>query len=476
MIVNNPSELANNKYFVVIIGSGPAGISTALKLEKKKIKSLILEAGNLDFNSDSKLFLKGKIIGDQYNDLTTSRVRKFGGTSEVWGGNCNPMLENDFEKWPIKKKDLNKYEKESRQILNLKQNFFNEKFNENLNLYNLVWSNVRFGEKYFDHIKKSKFIFLSLDTTFINFESENKTIISAECIKNNKKFKIISKNFVLSCGGIENSRLLLWARNSNEKLFNPKMPIGKYYMNHPYHSIGEGVVEYDKFFSFIESANIVNQPIITCNNHIYISANKKFLQNNNILNSGIYIRFKTIDQKNNLIKQLRCVAPKYIKKLYEKIYIKDFYEIQISTLQEQGVYEENYIDLSDERDPYSIPLTKIHWKKSIFEKKSARFICEELADIFLKKEIGRLALKEYLYNNNLNYNVVAGNHQLGGTRMGINDTESVVDKNLKVHNINNLYINGSSVFRTGGHCHPTYTIVKLSLRLADHLANVKDLS
>ena len=375
---------------------------------------------------------------------------------------------------PIKKKDLSNYEKESREILNLRKNFFNEKFNENLNLYNLVWSNVKFGEKYYDHIKKSKFIFLSLNTTFLNFKSESKTIVFAECIKDNKKFKISSKNFVLSCGGIENSRLMLWSRNNNEKLFNPRMPIGKYYMNHPYHTIGEGLVESDNFFSFIKSANIINQPIITCNDRICISANKKFLQNNNILNSGIYIRFKTINQNNNLIKQLRCVAPKYIKKLYEKIYIKDFYEIRISTLQEQGAYAENYINLSNERDPYDIPLTNIHWKKSIIEKKSARLICEELADIFLRKEIGRLALKEYLYNNNLDYDVTAGNHQLGGTRMGFNDTESVVDKNLKVHNINNLYINGSSVFRTGGHCHPTYTIVKLSLRLADHLTNVKN--
>ena len=97
-----------------------------------------------------------------------------------------------------------------------------------------------------------------------------------------------------------------------------------------------------------------------------------------------------------------------------------------------------------------------------------------MADIFLREDIGRLALKEYLYNNNLDYETIAGNHQLGGTRMGFNDTESVVDKNLKVHNIDNLYINGSSVFRTGGHCHPTYTIVKLSLRLADHLTNVKN--
>ena len=86
MIVNNPLEIINNKFFVVIIGSGPAGISTALKLEKNKIKSIILEAGSLDNNPDSELFLKGKVVGDKYNDLTTSRIRKFGGTSEVWGG------------------------------------------------------------------------------------------------------------------------------------------------------------------------------------------------------------------------------------------------------------------------------------------------------------------------------------------------------------------------------------------------------
>ena len=48
----------------------------------------------------------------------------------------------------------------------------------------------------------------------------------------------------------------------------------------------------------------------------------------------------------------------------------------------------------------------------------------------------------------------------------------MVDKNLKVHEIKNLYISGSSVFRTGGHAHPTFTIVQLSSRLADHLKNI----
>ena len=87
--------------------------------------------------------------------------------------------------------------------------------------------------------------------------------------------------------------------------------------------------------------------------------------------------------------------------------------------------------------------------------------------------MGRLALNSYIYENNQEYDFTAGNHQLGGTRMGNNEDDSVVDKNLKVHGIQNLFICGSSVFKTAGHCHPTYTIVKLSLRLANHIYNLK---
>jgi choline dehydrogenase-like flavoprotein len=36
--------------------------------------------------------------------------------------------------------------------------------------------------------------------------------------------------------------------------------------------------------------------------------------------------------------------------------------------------------------------------------------------------------------------------------------------------MDNLYLGGSSVFSTGGFANPTYTIVQLALRLADHLA------
>ena len=60
---------------------------------------------------------------------------------------------------------------------------------------------------------------------------------------------------------------------------------------------------------------------------------------------------------------------------------------------------------------------------------------------------------------------------MGGTRIGIDQKNSVVNQDLKLHNSKNFYIVGSSVFNTVGYANPTYNIVKLSLRLADKLEN-----
>ena len=149
--------------------------------------------------------------------------------------------------------------------------------------------------------------------------------------------------------------------------------------------------------------------------------------------------------------------------------MKNKYEFNLSVQQEQLAINSNRISLNNEKDPMGIPYSTIYWKKSKSEKKSARLISEELSKLFIDRDIGRISLNDYLYNDK-DYDVVAGNHQLGGTRIGTNINDSVVDKNLRVHDKNNLYINGSSVFRTGGHSHPTYTIVKLALRLGEHLS------
>ncbi len=471
MIVNNLNQIENKKFTVIIIGSGFAGISTALKLEKKGVETLIIESGKLDFDETSQDFLKVDSIGDHKGDFTANRLRQFGGSSRIWGGNCNPMKNENFSNWPIKKKDLDLYNNEASEFFKLRNDFFQEKFSENLNIYNLVWSKVKIGKDHYDHIEKSNFIHLSLGTTFLNFKNLGKRIVSIDCRKENKNFNLKSKFFVLACGGIENSRLLLWSREKNKDLLNVNLPIGKYYMHHPYHTIGQGIINYKRLIKYFQKKNIINRPIITCNNNIYIEANISFLKKKGISNSGIYINFKEANEDNNIIKQLRCFAPKFVKEIYDSTKTKELYELEIATLQEQTPNELNNINLIKNTDPYGVPLVKLFWKKNKSEIDSARIIMEEFGKLLIDEDVGRLALEEHLYDHKIDFDFVSGNHQMGGTRMGVNERDSVVDKNLKVHGIENLFITGSSVFRTSGHCHPTFTIVQLSLRLADNIIN-----
>jgi choline dehydrogenase-like flavoprotein len=65
--------------------------------------------------------------------------------------------------------------------------------------------------------------------------------------------------------------------------------------------------------------------------------------------------------------------------------------------------------------------------------------------------------------------VKEGNHHSGATRMADDPRKGVVDRNCRVHGIENLYISSSSVFPTTGTANPTFTIIALAIRLADHL-------
>jgi choline dehydrogenase-like flavoprotein len=60
-------------------------------------------------------------------------------------------------------------------------------------------------------------------------------------------------------------------------------------------------------------------------------------------------------------------------------------------------------------------------------------------------------------------------HPMGGTRMGASPKTSVVDSNLRVHGISNLFVASCAVYPTGGSSNPTFTLMALTLRLADYL-------
>ena len=240
-------------------------------------------------------------------------------------------------------------------------------------------------------------------------------------------------------------------------------------MDHPKHDIGEGILDYNKFKNFLSQKKRNHFLPIVCEN-IQLSLDKDKIKKRNILNSAVEINLERATPTSEIIHQASCVAPKFIQKIYNSINSQDIYKVNLSMLQEQFPTRENLIKLSSKLDPNNLELPEVHWKKTTRLRDSATFIINEVSDIFIKEDIGRLSINEDILIDK-DYPLTLGNHQLGGTRMGENKSDSVVDKDLLVFGFRNLYVNGSSVFRTGGYAHPTFTIVQLASRLGEHLSN-----
>jgi GMC oxidoreductase len=68
--------------------------------------------------------------------------------------------------------------------------------------------------------------------------------------------------------------------------------------------------------------------------------------------------------------------------------------------------------------------------------------------------------------------LVVNGHHIGTTRMSTDPKQGVVDPNLRVHSLKNLFVAGASVFPSAGISNPTFTIIMFSIRLADHLKNL----
>ena len=379
MILKNIDELKENNYPVLIIGSGPAGLTLALELEKKNIKTVIIEAGGEEYNNQSQSFYKINTEGVALKDISNSRLRQFGGTSAIWGGWCKPLSDLDFKNFGFNSNQIKKYQKKACEILNIENSFRESVINEDFNQIEFQYSDVRFYKKYFNKIKKSKNIKLILNTQLSHFEGKNNRIENAICISNKEISKIKVKEFILCCGGIENSRILLWSKFQNKDLFSKDLKIGKFWMTHYWILGGIGFVDLKKFKSYMENR------FIDQDGPIHISTNENNL--NEKLQSSLYL--STNEDQNfikEMVKSILCIAPEYGKKISKMILNRSLKCGNIFMHVEEAPIEENEIILDmNNKDNNNIPIAKINYKSSI-EQKSAKNLVEKLA-IFLEKMI-----------------------------------------------------------------------------------------
>ena len=196
MILKNLDNINLDNFPVAIFGSGPAGISIALELEKKNIKCLLIEAGGENYSEISQEFYKGKIIGDQITNLSLSRLRQFGGTSGHWGGWSKPMEKYNLERWPLKVNELNPYSQRTCEILDINHQFRKSSINEFFNQIEFQYSKVRFADKFKNHINNSNNILLVLNTQLSHFVGYNNNTEYAVCISKDIEKEVRTKYFI----------------------------------------------------------------------------------------------------------------------------------------------------------------------------------------------------------------------------------------------------------------------------------------
>ena len=140
-------------------------------------------------------------------------------------------------------------------------------------------------------------------------------------------------------------------------------------------------------------------------------------------------------------------------------------------LHEQEPNFHNRVLLTDDRDWLNQRKVKV---TSIISELQIRTMIDTFrvfGNILGEKFLGKVRIESDIKQLFTNHGAGLGGHHIGTTRMSKSKKTGVVDENCKSHSIDNLYIGGSSVFPTGSATNPTFTILAMSMRLADHLKN-----
>jgi len=463
-----------------VVGSGPAGMTLALELERYGRSVILLEGGGLTWNDESQDIYKGDVIGDSYFELDSARLRYLGGSSGHWGGWCVPLSEIDFQKkagfedtqWPIEKKDLDPFLEKALSVLDVHQPRNEVVLDSEFGIkeYSISLSHVRFGEKkYRERLNSSKNVTYVTSANLTGLEADGQHVSGVKATNfAGQSATVKAKHFILAMGGIENSRMLLWCNNqTNGKIVDPRAPLGRYWMEHPSFTVGHALVDLK-----ITNSDGYYIP------HLLLSLTDAVKRKSSILNCGIELQEIPSQGTKGLLKDLLCVAPKigeWAASLAGKNIVCG---VKLNAGWEQEPIWNNHVKLSEtKRDRFGIPLTELHWKKTDRDRATLQKSLSHFNDYLMAKNHGRIKFYDWVFGKN-GYPVTVGDtagedgasyHHMGGTRMAHTVKNGVVDSNCRVFGQGNLYVAGSSVFPSGGMANPTLTIVQLSLRLAEHL-------
>ncbi|MHA3980938.1 GMC oxidoreductase [Halovulum sp. GXIMD14794] len=476
---------------VCVIGSGPAGMTIAHSLAENGKNVLLLEAGGRDWDPDSQELYAGKVVGDPYFDLRDARLRMLGGTSGHWGGQCRPLDAHDFAigaitpgaDWPIGREALDPWLGPACELLEIPAEFPETELAPDLRRVTFHFSPpVRFGDKYYDYCERSQNLRVFLNSALVGLTPDEgpdgPRIRSAEIVSGQtggeatRRWSVEAETFVLCLGGIENSRLLLWANEQagGSLVPNPDL-IGRYWMEHFDGLVAEAVV----------SRNLVNQTGAEMESpawrsqgsELYFAMSEEFQRREGVLNATFLFLEQAYAGTKQLVADIMCVAPPIGRRLMGLLERDLVCGARVQAMWEQAPDYDNRVALGTTTDPLGLPEVELHWRATETDRRTIETLTLGLAGRFAEADLGRMRPNDWIVRPErpmMLGSTPAHYHHMGGTRMSASPADGVVDSDLKVHGLGNLYVGGSSVFPSGGYVNPTLTIVQLALRLADHLA------
>lgn len=491
---------------ICIVGAGAAGITLALQFLNTPLKIILLEGGGFDYEMEMQDLYRGKNIGLPYYTLESSRLHYFGGTTGHWAGYCSEYDQIDFKKrdwvpmsgWPITRNDLDSYYKKAAEILELQTTLPTDdilktslNFDKNI-LRDKMWyfsAPVRFGTKYRDTIVNAPNIILY---TYANVTkltaNENVSTVKELIIKNTagKQHRAHAKKIVLACCAIQNARLLLASNNESSKgLGNNNDLVGRHFMEHLEMNTA------DLYLPKATSLDLYRLQFFYTKSRAELALTENKQRELQVLNGTVALDPVIVSEepgeaKGDVSSEKTDTAAdpaaslkgwEDAEKYYESgKYAKEKFsknrQYMLFARMEQSPNPLSRITLGTEKDALGMQRVEVDWNLTALEKKSYRSMIETIGVACGITGTGRVRLHEWLHDEkDISWpeTLAGGWHHMGTTRMSENDKEGVVDKNCRVHGIDNLYIAGSSCFPTAGSANPTFTIVAMTLRLADYL-------
>jgi choline dehydrogenase-like flavoprotein len=467
-------------YDICIIGSGVAGTVLGSLLADAGLKVLVVESG---FDLRGTKFDSAVFGLDQYESTgsvnypaSSSRLRAIGGTANMWSGRCSRLHPNDFAKnaytpidnpWPITYSEIDKYYDRAEKTLKVKGGALSQyhaprsfqlpkapggdisdlknaakavgiTIDESPTSYRADGEPMRVSSDLILEYAKKQTAMLVDGVTITNFNIDQEgRIISAVARSLDKQVHNISaKAFVVACGGMESSRLLLLAKSEQfpNGVGNNHDQVGRHFMVHP---------------NILYSADI--------------AGSGRFNRPKGEL--GRCHQFYDSFKKDGYGSPLLVFQYKPKKKSFaEKVnrYISGTYPVSLSigaTIELEPV-EDNRITLSKNiKDSFGNPGANVHISYTKSDNETFKKVRNLIKEIYGQFNATNIVQKDSTWSH----------HHLGGCRMGDSPKTSVVDKTLKVHDTKNLFVVSSATFVTSGGAHPTLAIVALAHRLADHL-------